>query len=1390
MTTVIMKRDRQKDVLLPPGRKKQMEEQGYSDKTTPMAQRTSTATLTTTTIFWTEKLKQSKLQSGSLRLGSESPSGPGTSGHQQLAGPPDRGSQVPSQSPGTPLGHTPGHPPHNSPGYDQSPTTANEPPSKVPGSQSINSPTSGNRYQHSVSNPNPGAGIGVQGPSPSPGTSQSQPPGYGQSPTIAYEPPSKVPGSQSINSPTSGNIYQYTVSNPNPGAGIGVQGPSPSPGTSQSQPQGYGQSPTIAYEPPSKVPGSQSINSPTRGNRYQHSVSNPNPGAGIGVQGPSPSPGSSQSQPPGCGQGPTVAYEQPIKVPGLQSTHSLTSGNRYQHSESNPNPGAGIGVQGPSQFLGTPKGLPHTRHPVSSPSSPGNGQGATSHGAIAPGSRSRSPESWHPHSTPPASPSSGNTGQNSGLSQNPGLKSKESLPVVPENAQINKLTSDLSYTEMAHSTHFSSPRSLKSNESRSSLESVADHGLKSSEPLRTMESGLVPGQVKTTSVAPAQLSPPHTNSLISSPSPLISNDPSGIHHANNDRDAQLHNSRPGSVISQARPLRSGSAAGSNELTDPEIPVPTQSSFHEAADTSKHTLEHGVQPSSTPDKLKDTIQRIVDLSLSQAEEMAASNSHQQQPVIGEGDTARDSANASSGAEDLPVDVVRDSASDPEQVGDSTVGALAASLLDFHQPPKEQRKPVTLRGYQKELADPGIKGVNYVICAPTGSGKTITAANICYENMMKMKKAGREEDFKAIFIVPTRHLKKQQRDGFQNLFVPGQVTSLAEGQMFSEALGRGNVRVLMITAQVLVNALTQNEFKITDVSMLVFDECHHTTLNHPYNEIMRYYLKEKKAILIRKGVREEQWPIGLSSGVGGIPQVVGLTASVGTGISNDAHGHIVTLCANLDSFGVKTVTREENIDEMKQHNKPPERDQILATPKRTPTPEISRFISILQTTMEEIETEVLAKHQRDYTNKDVAASSPTFGTQEYENWIAKIRVHAELRFPNLEICANYLFHLNLALMLYDDLRATDALESIEVFKLKTKGIQDDLPDGRHCRLIYEKYLQELKELASKENPLSNPKLLCLHEMIKKVYSKEPESKGIVLARTRFATHALLNFIEECGELAELDPPILPVRIVGQSREVDQGLTLARQDAALKEFKSGRKNLLVATDIVQEGLDIPACNLIIRYNFVSNEIGTVQAKGRARKEGSKCFLIVESRSVNEGRERKNRESVLEMDEAIKRANELPPRDWHHQIRQRQLSIIENIEMKDMMKKEQQERSKQVNVKLLCNKCEKFICKSSDLERRLSNYTCLDSSISDRTQIVRQGLMEFRESRTIGLVKCKCGNLLGQALEFKRLHVWKRGYNFSPKSFFFVYDDDPDSKKVFSKWKKVDFPIASEEQ
>ncbi len=54
------------------------------------------------------------------------------------------------------------------------------------------------------------------------------------------------------------------------------------------------------------------------------------------------------------------------------------------------------------------------------------------------------------------------------------------------------------------------------------------------------------------------------------------------------------------------------------------------------------------------------------------------------------------------------------------------------------------------------------------------------------------------------------------------------------------------------------------------------------------------------------------------------------------------------------------------------------------------------------------------------------------------------------------------------------------------------------------------------------------------------------------------------------------------------------------------------MIATDIVQEGLDVPECSFVIRYEFVSNEIGTVQSRGRARAEKSSCYLVVEQSEI----------------------------------------------------------------------------------------------------------------------------------------------------------------------------------
>ena len=81
-----------------------------------------------------------------------------------------------------------------------------------------------------------------------------------------------------------------------------------------------------------------------------------------------------------------------------------------------------------------------------------------------------------------------------------------------------------------------------------------------------------------------------------------------------------------------------------------------------------------------------------------------------------------------------------------------------------------------------------------------------------------------------------------------------------------------------------------------------------------------------------------------------------------------------------------------------------------------------------------------------------------------------------------------------------------------------------------------------------------------------------------------------------------------LTGQGSVDDNSMNESTQAANLDSFRSGKCNVMVATDIAQEGLDVPQCNYVIRYEFVSNEIGTIQSRGRARAEEGKLYLITE--------------------------------------------------------------------------------------------------------------------------------------------------------------------------------------
>ena len=63
----------------------------------------------------------------------------------------------------------------------------------------------------------------------------------------------------------------------------------------------------------------------------------------------------------------------------------------------------------------------------------------------------------------------------------------------------------------------------------------------------------------------------------------------------------------------------------------------------------------------------------------------------------------------------------------------------------------------------------------------------------------------------------------------------------------------------------------------------------------------------------------------------------------------------------------------------------------------------------------------------------------------------------------------------------------------------------------------------------------------------------------------------------------------------------MNFKKQEEVLRKFRNDKKrhefNVLIATSVVEEGLDIPKCNVVCRFDFPKNYCSYVQSKGRER-------------------------------------------------------------------------------------------------------------------------------------------------------------------------------------------------
>lgn len=53
-----------------------------------------------------------------------------------------------------------------------------------------------------------------------------------------------------------------------------------------------------------------------------------------------------------------------------------------------------------------------------------------------------------------------------------------------------------------------------------------------------------------------------------------------------------------------------------------------------------------------------------------------------------------------------------------------------------------------------------------------------------------------------------------------------------------------QVFFLTPQILLNNISNKRISLTDITLLILDECHHTRKKEPYNNVMKYYLATKR------------------------------------------------------------------------------------------------------------------------------------------------------------------------------------------------------------------------------------------------------------------------------------------------------------------------------------------------------------------------------------------------------------------------------------------------------------------------------------------------------------------------------------------------------------------
>jgi Fanconi anemia group M protein len=452
----------------------------------------------------------------------------------------------------------------------------------------------------------------------------------------------------------------------------------------------------------------------------------------------------------------------------------------------------------------------------------------------------------------------------------------------------------------------------------------------------------------------------------------------------------------------------------------------------------------------------------------------------------------------------------------------------------------------RRYQADIARAATDR-NTLVVLPTGLGKTSIALRVMAEFLL------REPTRSILFLAPTRPLVVQHaRSVAQTLFAPEPLTLTGAIPPDRRAAFLNPPQVVVATPQVVANDLAEGNFPLDSFSLIVFDEAHRAVGDYPYAAIGRAN---------RTGPRARVLAMTASPG-GSLARIQEVWANLAIERFEYRTEHDPDVVPYIHGVGVETVI--------------------------VPVPVEVRHLAILLRAAVQRQVEVL---------RQLDLVPPGEANRRVLLQVGAL-LHRRIEVERSESGASSGLLWKAVTAQAAAMKGLHALELIEsqgVDALREYFLRQEPSGVRRWTPALRAFLgdPDVAEVRRRLGQLTveHPKVATTVRIVQDELSQHPSARVIVFSQYRDTVDRLVSELERLG-----GGPVRAARFVGQAaRGEDPGLSQREQVGVLDRFRQGSLNCLVATSVAEEGLDIPATDLVVFYEPIPDVIRTIQRRGR---------------------------------------------------------------------------------------------------------------------------------------------------------------------------------------------------